>query len=157
MDGTGVMILDENPSTAVSGDLGVAGVNDEPGEFAQCAWGIVDNPGASGCTEVACGKTVWFDEVHLYPGEVWPTGCPDPVFDINGDGQVDAQDYQNAQDEDFVSCQTGPAAPTAVFEARPQWCQCLDVNLDASVDQTDFAGFQRCLGLTGSALTACDD
>jgi hypothetical protein len=84
----------------------------------------------------------------------------DPVFDLTSvgdpgqpDGAVDELDFNV-----FAStCFTGPAAGTAEFEALSTECKCVDVNEDQSVDLKDFAGFQRCIGLSGAALEACDD
>lgn len=102
-------------------------------------------------------ECIWVDYVQLFDGEVPPPVCPDPVFDVNRDGQVDTVDF-TIEPSGFVRCETGPAPSAAVFSALSAECQCLDVNGDQAVDMRDFAVFQRCL-TTGNGLIdpACDD
>lgn len=76
-----------------------------------------------------------------------------PVFDINDDGYVDAADFTF-----FESCATTPGAPASVWDALSAECKCMDRTGDQSIDQQDFAVFQRCVSGTGVAADpTCDD
>jgi|GEM_PF-2504734 len=65
------------------------------------------------------------------------SGCNDPVFDVDGDGQVGLADAGQ-----FQLCATGPRPDASVFAALSESCQCLDVNDDQAIDMLDFAVFQ---------------
>jgi hypothetical protein len=54
-----------------------------------------------------------------------------PCGDCDGDGNVDADDWQA-----FASCLEGPEAST------PPGCRCADATGDGDVDLADFAAFQ---------------
>ncbi len=158
-DGTWSAYLNEQPSTVVHGALGMPGEDDDGGSDLELQWGLIDNAGGASCGDVGegCGKTMWLDYIQVLEGAVTPTGCADPVFDLDGNGAVDSDDFNNGVNADFLYCATGPAPAAGHFAGLPQWCRCLDINDDQAIDQTDFGGFQRCLGLTGAALEACDD
>jgi hypothetical protein len=100
--------------------------------------------------------TLWVDYVQLLEGEVQPPPtCPDPVFDVNRDGYVRGSDMVA-----FMACSTGPAAPSAVWNALSDQCKCMDVNGDHAIDSTDFGVFQRCLTLAPDSPRvdpACDN
>ncbi|HOW71408.1 MAG TPA: EF-hand domain-containing protein [Phycisphaerae bacterium] len=76
-------------------------------------------------------------------------GMHDPVFDVNDDGFVDAQDL-----DAFVACYTGPAIPLGDTVAPD--CKCLDRNGDNAIDQQDFGLFQRCYSAVEAVDPACD-
>ncbi len=111
---------------------------------------VNDNPGYDVTGYIVCGT--------------YGKCVNNPVFDVAGggsgdepDGAVDSQDF-----DAFVNCATGPTPDATLFDEEHvnyigDTCSCMDVNGDLAIDHTDFATFQRCLGLTGAALDACDD
>ncbi len=64
-----------------------------------------------------------------------PSICHTPLQDIDGDGDVDADDLLV-----FAQCASGPSLP---FQSTDGRCACFDQDADGDVDQVDFAAFQR--------------
>ena len=137
-NGTLTAYLNERPGSASSGDLNSA---TGPGTELLLTPKVTD-------------ETMWFDFVQILEGEV-PPCCHDPVFDVDGDGDVDHDDFDSPGNEhDFMDCATGPAPAGQL----PPDCRCLDVNDDGAIDSRDFGVFQRCLTIGGGPLKpACDD
>jgi hypothetical protein len=101
--------------------------------------------------------TMWLDRIRLMEGEVAPSACGDPVFDVNDDWRVDAGDLANGQNG-LLDCMTGPAPAAAVFDALSARCKCHDVNHDSATDMNDFAAFQRCIAMGDIAADpTCDN
>lgn len=75
--------------------------------------------------------------------------CGDPFADINGDTDVDMDDYAR-----FQRCFTG-FGNTGAFNAED--CNCLDRDNDDDVDEVDFQAFMNCATRSGVAADAgCD-
>jgi len=75
--------------------------------------------------------------------------CHDPVFDMDGDGDVDQEDFAV-----FQLCYTGDQpGGTLTFT-----CRCLDYSRDGDVDGQDFADFVACASGPGVlANKDCDE
>ncbi len=151
-----IWVTDIENGTRISSTLPPAYVPDnKTGSGNDFRWGLIST----------ADITMWVDSLQVLDGwvEPPPIGCSfaaDPVFDIRNDvgdpgtnGAVDELDFLAFVNE----CATGPAAPVGELDTKPAECKCMDLNEDGSLDQTDFARFQRCLGLSGAALEACDD
>lgn len=94
----------------------------------------------------------YYDMVAYIVGAT-ASACQNPVFDSNDDGHVDASDLAF-----FESCATVPGVALEIFETLSAECRCMDHNGDQSIDQQDFAVFQRCIsGSVYYADPACDD
>jgi hypothetical protein len=123
-----------------------------------------------GLTETS-DYSLWVDKLEVLGGFIppedppeCPLNCKDPAFDVRdglgqpgSNGVVDGLDFTA-----FQNCATGPTPDPSLFDEESvnylgNECVCMDVNADQALDQKDFARFQRCLGLNGAALQACDD
>lgn len=131
-DGTFTAYLNEDLATATQGT--VPGVTSSP----ELAFGVVR-------LEDEC---FWVDYLQFFEGAIPPPICPEPIFDLNMDGRVDAADL-NGSGLTLENCATGPGITPTQFRSLPVRCQCLDVNSDEAIDSIDFAAFQRCLTVGG--------
>ena len=140
-DGTFTAWLNEDPASACSGSGGTTSET-----------AVLVNP-----SPMAEAGVMWVDEIEVRAGEVPPGPCPDPVFDVDRNGEVEAADLTGQGG--FAGCATGPAW-AGVWADLPRACQCLDVNDDQSVDMIDYAAFQRCWSAQTplpDVNVACDD
>jgi len=77
--------------------------------------------------------------------------CNTPVFDADGDADVDHDDFGA-----FQACFTGQDPDEGVFDWEN--CGCLDVDEDEDVDENDYDAFEACAsGPDVPADPACDD
>ncbi|GMU20641.1 MAG: hypothetical protein AMXMBFR13_07380 [Phycisphaerae bacterium] len=83
---------------------------------------------------------------HLFTAKL--DFCNDPLADIDGDGDVDHEDYGRWQ-----ACYTGVGDPRRAYDSAD--CLCFDINKDNDVDEGDFAAFQACH--SGPSITASPD
>ncbi len=104
----------------------------------------------------ANGCHVLIDYVRWHEGATAPVpDCANPVFDADGDGDVDIADFGELQ-----SCLTGADDPSDVFDGEA--CHCFDTDHaglgDGDVDDIDLALFLQCLSGNGMpADEQCDD
>jgi len=76
-------------------------------------------------------RAVWVDHLVL-EADI----CHEAVFDSDGDGDVDQDDFAF-----FQTCITGSATTIA---SLPEYCACLDTNSDEYIDGSDLAIFAQC-------------
>ncbi|MBI4581433.1 MAG: thrombospondin type 3 repeat-containing protein [Planctomycetes bacterium] len=78
-----------------------------------------------------------------------PIECHDPVYDADGDRDVDSADFAA-----FQVCLTGPNPGSGIFRAA---CACYDFENDRDIDQGDFTAFAQCASGAGIAAdVTCD-
>lgn len=76
--------------------------------------------------------------------------CHDPVFDFDGDGDVDQIDFAF-----FQTCYTGGVGTNPPI--YPAGCECADSNIDGAINQADTTAFELCASGPGVAANpACD-
>lgn len=92
-------------------------------------------------------EEIWYDEVAL-------TGCHNPRPDVDGDGDVDQEDFGVLQ-----RCWTGPHDPfTYNLDFDGANCQCIDIDGEKDVDQDDYNIFEICASGPGVAADPdCDE
>ena len=79
------------------------------------------------------GLAIWWTPIE---------NCNDPAQDVDGDGDVDVNDFAK-----FQVCFNGPGQPWA---GDPKDCTCFDQDDDGDVDVSDFAVFQVCFNGPGN-------
>ncbi len=84
----------------------------------------------------------WVDNVRT--GPFVPPGCNTPFGDVDGDDDMDLNDYSV-----FQRCYTGAAGTIPV---DPLYCSCFDRNGDLKIEQVDFNAFVACATRDGVAV-----
>ncbi|MBI4578960.1 MAG: hypothetical protein HY718_04605 [Planctomycetes bacterium] len=86
--------------------------------------------------------------------DVTPPGAPacnEPRFDVDGDHDVDGNDFAAYQ-----RCYTGDGDPSGAYDAEA--CRCLNSDSETDIDLTDLVSFAACAsGPSVPADAACDD
>lgn len=104
-----------------------------------------DQDGLTDCADADCAAG---------PDPACCTG--DPLFDLDGDGDVDQTDFGV-----FQSCYTDAGDPAGLFGSLPLACRCMEVfrpGADNDIDRDDYEAFEFCATAPGvAASAACDN
>ncbi len=127
---------------SIVGGFSPATVGDSPAEYA-VAFDDAGVPNNTTCTATLTlqtrdagglpGATGLASLTFALTARVAAGNCNEPPVDLDGDGDVDLNDFASLQ-----ACFNGPNRPVSAG------CLCADGDGDADVDLTDFARFQAC-------------